>query len=91
MSVVIEVLGFANGSPLRVTTPAWIQEFTKKRGLTITSKQDKAMRFDTAVEAWDFYKQELPQGVHGDNPYGPNRPLTAFTVAIYDPEETHLR
>jgi hypothetical protein len=51
VSVVIEVLGFANGSPLRVTTPAWIQEFTKKRGLTITSKQDKAMRFDTAVEA----------------------------------------
>jgi hypothetical protein len=86
MSAVIEVLGLANGSPLHMTLPCWIQEFTPEAGLTLTSKREDAQRFETTVDAWDFYRTELPQGIHGFNPAGPNRPLTAFTVTIYDPE-----
>jgi hypothetical protein len=62
---------------------AYITEFTAEDGLEVTSLVEQAKRFATNLEAMEFWRQELPQGVQGDNPARPNRPLTAFTVNIH--------
>jgi hypothetical protein len=86
VAVVIEILGMARGeSPFPL--PAWIQDFDDKEGLLVTGRIEDAKRFKDNLAAWDFYRQELPNGVMGFNPSGKNRPLTAFTVTIYKEED----
>jgi hypothetical protein len=69
-----------------VHLPVWIKKFTREGGLTLTHKIRYAQQFTDHAAAWDFYTQELPQGMWGRNESGINRPLTAFTVKIYNPE-----
>jgi hypothetical protein len=87
MSAVIEILCFSDGRSLGMKGKAWVMEFSEEEGLIVTNRMQDAKRFEEKGEAWDFYRQEFPQGVLGQNPGGPNRPLTAFTVMIYDPKE----
>jgi hypothetical protein len=86
MTAVIEILCFSDGRSLGMKGKSWVMEFSEEE-LVLTNKLEEAKRFEETGEAWEFYRQEMPQGVMGDNPRGPNRPLTAFTVMIYDPQE----
>lgn len=52
-----------------------------------TKNVDEAMKFDSPVEAWEFWKQQstlVPLRPDGE----PNRPLTFFSVSV-EPLETN--
>ena len=85
MAFVLRIVGFARGGVCPVAG-AFIQSFDEKEGLIVTDRREDALEFPTSSLAFQFWRQELDQGVQGENPFGPNRPLTAFTVTIYDPD-----
>lgn len=91
MSFVILAIGFAGGHDCP-HAGQYLETFDHDTadGLgygEFTADLTKAKRFDTFKDAFEFWRQQSktrPRRWYGDR--GPNRPLTALTVEIFDPE-----
>jgi hypothetical protein len=86
MSVTVQIVGAINGMETPFDGLYVAGEYVPERGgfgnLPATSDRGKARRFADHGEAFEWWRQEHPQGMGGVNVGGHNRPLTFFTVQI---------
>lgn len=80
----VSIYGDPVGAWLTRYDPDFWQEGAAATGEIVASEHlDDAMTFDSVEEAYRFYgtqSKRMPYGSNGE----PNRPLTAFTVEVYD-------
>lgn len=97
MSVVIQLVGEASGALF--PEPLYVQEYRPElirywregkvseeeaqRYLVATADLAQAKRWPDQAAAWEAWKTEIGTRVHDGKP---DRPLTAYTVQIFDPE-----
>jgi hypothetical protein len=98
VSVVLRIVGLSGGAP-SPWDGRWLVEFDPdKRGrdpvgratlahVVVTDDIERARRFHDAAQAWEFWRRPSKRWPREGRSDGkPNRPMTAFSVTIYDPE-----